>query len=93
MWVVVRLVSIQADGPHESLQRRGRPVAVTNEGRKAQSTLLHAQQIADDMYHGSLVRCMHVFLHHRRRKHHAMSHRKSMHSSTSCSVYVNVSLK
>ncbi|CAM9444461.1 unnamed protein product [Ectocarpus sp. 4 AP-2014] len=38
-----------------SLQRRGRPVAVTNEGRKAQSTLLHAQQIADDMYHGSLA--------------------------------------
>ncbi|CAN0234935.1 unnamed protein product, partial [Ectocarpus sp. 8 AP-2014] len=45
----------QADGPQESLQRRGRPVAVTNEGRKAQSTLLHAQQIADDMYHGSLA--------------------------------------
>ncbi|CAM9394011.1 unnamed protein product [Ectocarpus sp. 12 AP-2014] len=45
----------QADGPQGSLQRRGRPVAVTNEGRKAQSTLLHAQQIADDMYHGSLA--------------------------------------
>ncbi|CAM9973651.1 unnamed protein product, partial [Ectocarpus sp. 12 AP-2014] len=45
----------RADGPQESLQRRGRPVVVTNEGRKAQSTLLHAQQIADDMYHGSLA--------------------------------------
>ncbi|CAM9358518.1 unnamed protein product [Ectocarpus sp. 6 AP-2014] len=45
----------QAHGPHESLQHRGRPVAVTNDGRKAQSTLLHAQQIADDMYHGSLA--------------------------------------
>ncbi|CAM9381966.1 unnamed protein product [Ectocarpus fasciculatus] len=45
----------QADVARESIQRRGRPVAVTNEGRKAQSTLLHAQQIADDMYHGSLA--------------------------------------
>ncbi|CAB1120627.1 unnamed protein product [Ectocarpus sp. CCAP 1310/34] len=45
----------QVDGTQGSLQRRGRPVAVTNEGRKAQSTLLHAQQIADDMYHGSLA--------------------------------------
>lgn len=47
--------SHQADMPREACSIEGRNTVIVDEGHKAQSALLHAQQVADDMYHASLV--------------------------------------
>ena len=42
--------------PREAYSSEGRSTAVImEEGHKAQSALLHAQQVAEDMYHAALV--------------------------------------
>lgn len=51
------VISCQADVPLDVYWHEKREVTVVAEGRKAQSTLLRAQDIAKDTYHESLVSC------------------------------------
>lgn len=53
---------VQADMPREACSNVGRDAVIVEEGHKTQTALLHAQQVADDMYHESLVSVVKVVL-------------------------------